>query len=163
MTCSNFDTVYKDESWSTSPPNSLTISEAIQIFVEGMELADDIKKQAIDKAFNQNLKSVLHKTEFWFEKLKNSNIPVNTMFVRPESLYRFSVLIGLETDFYISEEMLKVYEDSRCYFSDISENNILIDYSYMAVSNTNTIDRDMIKADGFFFEYKTKKNKTCKS
>lgn len=143
-------------SWNASPPSSLTIDEALRIFVEGMEFANDTQQKAIEGAFNCNLQVVLDAAKVWFEKLKNSNVPVLSMFVKPESLFRFTVLICLETEFYISKKMLKVYNSNAEFVSDEKFKNIQMSCIYMAASDSLSINRDMIKADGYLFEFKTK-------
>ena len=66
----NFGFIYPDFDWNASPPSSLTIDEALRIFVEGMEFANDTQQKAIEGAFNCNLQVVLDAAKVWFEELK---------------------------------------------------------------------------------------------
>ncbi|GEM_PF-5844314 len=141
--------------WDATSPRSLTIDEALKFFVEGMEFGHKTQQKAIESTFNNNLELVLNKAKEWFGSLKSRNVPVLAMFVKPESIYRFSVLIAVDTEYYISDEMLGIYSQSRDYFGNRAFRNLLVSYSYMAVTDSRSIDRDMTIADGYFFEYKT--------
>jgi len=145
----------KLQEWNTNSPSELSLDEAIRIFVDGMEYQARSHARAIEETFNRNLENVLEKAHVWYTKLKSEDVPVMAMYARPDSIYTFSLLMAVNTEYFVSDNMLNVYKKSRAYFQNLIP-NVQINYSYMPAKNRGSINKSTIISDGYFFEHKTR-------
>lgn len=79
------------------------------------------------------------------------------MFLAPRSIYSFEALIAVDGDYFISDDMLTLYnfisQQKEGFENDDKNVNMKLSVSFMGINDKKSVNLGNIISDGYIFEY----------
>jgi hypothetical protein len=115
------------------------------------EIVDKVLGTDVRQLFLQSFQAATSEAERVYLDIHSKyNIPLE-VFLRPDGLYQFSALYLVPEEFFLSDQMMELYELIAQRLNELEERPVSLDFKFMPV--TEYIDKDAIALDGYSFSY----------
>ncbi len=140
----------------TNPNWTKNNEEAVkeQAFYDGFQKGLDASQNAVREYFSKNLKHATKITEKMIKEFKVIDFDCESVLLKIHNIDSFELLLIVNKNHFLSESRKSAYKILR----EIKKkhNNIEFNIDFLIMPNGDSINRDLIKAEGFNLRYEPK-------
>lgn len=138
----------------TEKDSVITGDQLIDAYMKGKEAGKSEYENVMLSKFQNNIKLATESSEAVMKQASKLKIQVVNAHIKAESVTKFSALIVVDLNDFISDKFRKIYTLSREIKTKYESTTFTIDYTFMPFSDH--IDENRINSDGFFLKYEKK-------
>lgn len=148
--------VSQSENWKVAPDHSRHFSEnqVIDAYLKGKDDGREQTQKALINLFNVNINKAGHHTGLVANHLLKHGFTFHSAALKAVSFDEFQVIITVKEEDILSDSFLKVYDFTAKLEHESKEELYHISFVF---THNKSINVDLLKSDGFIFEFKKKK------
>ncbi len=132
--------------------STFTVDDLLDAYTSGKEASQRILKQA----FENNITTVISYSAEILAAIHKLAFPCTKAYIKPVGLECFSTIYFVQEGDTISKKFDKIYKEAEKIRSKAEQSNLFLDFTF--VPYTDTVEDNMISADGYSIKYIGKPN-----